>query len=615
MSGMTTVASQAQTSTGLTTIQSGAELHDVIKVDSDDSEDELHESPLPKRARTSQYRVTPPTTAGGSLGDSDDSEHDYDALYHGLDPGSTNNWKDNVRPDSPPSQVLPQHDVTAQPPTVRGSHTPKIVHGLAVEPEYIPPPPSLAMRKDFIWAAALLRQKPVPCKPMNRKQNHLGHQPSVVLGLASLSASFAKAGGAIHKIIQNPGCIAISSAAAGGQPDNQGAAEQPIDPYNHEGTLQIWQESKEQNSTILHGHCLFEDQSEMPTCCKCYTVNSISFDPNQSQVMASAGNNGSVQLWLDGKKLVNDEYPRAPYDVVYRKKDSLLAVTCTNGFVYVHSTQSGMPFGDPIDLRVTPPDVQQSVGSVVWGHGASADMLFASSEAQRADDYSGFHVAFDPGQRRRAYNFSAGESGDAMALDPDGERLALCTAGPESGVHSLRIYDVRRRNGQRPIQEVQLDIFDSGLPEPASRDDEVTAASFSPDGILLAVARSDDELHIYDSRFMGRSGEPMARYLHWDNDCCVGDKWGIVDAVWVNGWCGKGFGIITGGADGCVRFWDIRRSAEDVQNGEVLARPNVDVGHFSVGDPRNGEKPLVVGDNDGRVYVYDYAAGASRSVV
>ena len=131
---------------------------------------------------------------------------------------------------------------------------------------------------------------------------------------------------------------------------------------------------------------------------------------------------------------------------------------------------------------------------------------------------------------------------------------------------------------------------------------------------MLAVARSDDELHIYDSRFMGRSVEPMARYLHWDNDCCVGDKWGIVDAVWVNGWCGRGFGIITGGADGealslstpppqlsqlhsmqgCVRFWDIRRSAEDVQNGEVLVRPNVDVGHFSVGDPRNGEKPLVV---------------------
>lgn len=182
----------------------------------------------------------------------------------------------------------------------------------------------------------------------------------------------------------------------------------------------------------------------------------------------------------------------------------------------------------------------------------------------------------------------------------------------------MRIYDVRRRDGRHPIQQVQLDSFDSdsGFPQSESREDEVTVASFSPDGLLLAVARSDDELHIYDSRFMGHNVEPMARFIHWDDDCCVGEKWGIVDAVWIrDGWCGKGFGIVTGGADGealsslysappsatqlayckgCVRFWDTRRSAEDIQNGEVLARPNVDIGHFSVGDPRKGEKPLVV---------------------
>ncbi len=78
----------------------------------------------------------------------------------------------------------------------------------------------------------------------------------------------------------------------------------------------------------------------------------------------------------------------------------------------------------------------------------------------------------------------------------------------------------------------------------------MTVAGFSPDGILLAVARSDDELHVYDSRFMGRTSEPMFRFLHRDDDCCVGDKWGIVDAVWVDGWCRKGYGVITGGTDG-----------------------------------------------------------------
>ena len=142
------------------------------------------------------------------------------------------------------------------------------------------------------------------------------------------------------------------------------------------------------------------------------------------------------------------------------------------------------------------------------------------------------------------------------------------------------------------------------------------AVSFSPDGLLLAVSRSDDELHIYDSRFMGRDRAPMRRFLHWGEDCCLtGDRWGIVDAVWVDRWCGKGLGVITGGTDGeisshrtrllcshlvvlvkkgCIRFWDVRRSDDDISNGEVLARPNSDIGHFSVGDPYSGEKPLVV---------------------
>ncbi len=39
---------------------------------------------------------------------------------------------------------------------------------------------------------------------------------------------------------------------------------------------------------------------------------------------------------------------------------------------------------------------------------------------------------------------------------------------------------------------------------------------------------------------------------------------------------------------GCVRFWDVRRSSDDISNGEVLARP------ISVGEPYNGDKPLVV---------------------
>jgi len=52
--------------------------------------------------------------------------------------------------------------------------------------------------------------------------------------------------------------------------------------------------------------------------------------------------------------------------------------------------------------------------------------------------------------------------------------------------------------------------------------------------------------------------------------------------------------FVLGRKKGCVRFWDVRRSSDDISNGEVLARPDSDIGHFSVGDPYNGEKPLVM---------------------
>lgn len=73
-----------------------------------------------------------------------------------------------------------------------------------------------------------------------------------------------------------------------------------------------------------------------------------------------------------------------------------------------------------MELRVAPPQVQHSVGAIVWGQGASADTLFASSESQGMDDYTGYHIAFDADQGRRVYEFNAKENGDAMALDPDG---------------------------------------------------------------------------------------------------------------------------------------------------------------------------------------------------
>ena len=103
------------------------------------------------------------------------------------------------------------------------------------------------------------------------------------------------------------------------------------------------------------------------------------------------------------------------------------SLTCLSSVVYVHqlSPLSHYPLGDPVELRVAPQHAQHSVGTIVWGQEASADTLFASSEAQNMTDYSGYHAAFDPDQGRRAYEFNAKESGDGMALDPDGSAFRL----------------------------------------------------------------------------------------------------------------------------------------------------------------------------------------------
>jgi hypothetical protein len=114
---------------------------------------------------------------------------------------------------------------------------------------------------------------------------------------------------------------------------------------------------------------------------------------------------------------------------------------------------------------------------------------------------------------------------------------------------------------------------------------------------------------------MGGGKKPMQRFLDWGEYCSLGgDVWGIVDAVWIDRRYGRKLDVVTGRSDGkhfhhiliarslyiyvyvkgCVSFWDVCRLADDILNGEVLAQPNSDIGHFSVGNPYNGEKPLTL---------------------
>lgn len=195
-----------------------------------------------------------------------------------------------------------------------------------------------------------------------------------------------------------------------------------------------------------------------------------------------------------------------------------------------------------------PKGLGHATGSILWGQGPSQHLLFASSEPTGKGDNTGFHRAFDTSRGALAVQFDATEAGDAAALSPDGVTLVLFTWG-EGSTHPVRLYDVRRRDHEA-YQTEELEKFkvrpllDST--QGPSDSEEVNQASFSPDGRLLAVARSDNALHVYDVRALSRG--PLCRFEHHDSDAVGGGGFGIVTANWIQG--RERIGIMSGGNDG-----------------------------------------------------------------
>ena len=159
-----------------------------------------------------------------------------------------------------------------------------------------------------------------------------------------------------------------------------------------------------------------------------------------------------------------------------------------------------------------------------------------------------------------------------------GERLALVTKDLNE-VH-LRIYDIKSKNGRVPICSTVLPNFLG----------DINRATFEPGGVYLALARSDNTTHIYDSRYLNKA---VSIFAHEQGDTTQ-DTFGVVQAQWTSSFDTRRLGLLTGGIDGCVRLWDHRRSQDDPSNGTIIARMQHDIAHFQIGDPAHGEAALVV---------------------
>ena len=297
------------------------------------------------------------------------------------------------------------------------------------------------------------------------------------------------------------------------------------------------------------------------------------------------------------------------------------------------------------------PTKNRSAGDFVWGCGPSQGFLFASSEG----DTGGRHSVFDVERGQASYVFNTNQTGDALGLNVDGTSLPpsllFCTyhyyhllpgsllalvTGDNSRNHQLQLYDIRTRQectSATKILPFQFPPRPDGLhenyfSEPPGH--EHSCVVFSPDGMYIALARSDNCTHVYDLRMMSSSEEAeeevrlLAEYKHESmrSKTTYSDTYfGIVRAEWVH------HRLVTGGNDGCVRMWDPHRSIHDNDNsfgegkgkgkeglglglgkgggGQVIADVPCAIADFSIGDRFKGEHELVVGDAGGVLHLYN----------
>ncbi|OCH96515.1 hypothetical protein OBBRIDRAFT_7642 [Obba rivulosa] len=221
------------------------------------------------------------------------------------------------------------------------------------------------------------------------------------------------------------------------------------------------------------------------------------------------------------------------------------------------------------------------IADLTWGTGPSENLLFASTASSDENDHRGHHKAFDFAKMQPCLTFDLKVVGEKLTTDTKGERLAIVAREPDC--HLLHQYDVRRRR-QRPTSSIRIDA--SGMLGDAGKPTETNRIVYSPDGLHLALAFANNTAHVYDSRYL--RSEPLHFLEHEGEE--KENTYGIVEAQWT-----EEVGLVTGGADGCVRLWDVRRSSEDLRNGRVIAQRDNDIGHFSLGDTAKGEHTLVRG--------------------
>jgi len=412
--------------------------------------------------------------------------------------------------------------------------------------------------------------------------------------------------GPIAKVIQGPQVVIACASALTGDPDyTDSDNEQPVSVYNTEAgsALTVWNRGQLRR---LKEHWRSRQTARYEPAKKFYTVNDVAFCPSTGSApeFVSTGNDCTINLWgmREGEfECVNAvATERAPLDLRFKPGDTTLAVAIGDGTVSIFSsfeatTQKAdwKPYVSHWSCKLPP-----ATGVMAWGAHSTSNLLFASTEPYDDDEFMGWHRAFDVHAQKTVIKLGVNEAGDDMAIDPTGERLALVTRA-EDGSHPLRVFDISDKSAML-VEQLNLRAFKNNHAE-------VRHACYSPDGVFLALARSDNSADVYDSRMLG-SG-PIYTLRHEPGVQCDDQLYGVQRVHWLMGRDGRRTGLSTGGDDGCVRLWDLGLAMDDQHQGRVLAHADWGIGDFSVGDPYSDEHRLVVGDCGGWIHTYDFEDG------
>ncbi|KAG9102057.1 hypothetical protein FRC06_002342 [Ceratobasidium sp. 370] len=317
------------------------------------------------------------------------------------------------------------------------------------------------------------------------------------------------------------------------------------------------------------------------------SILALSFDPADNTSLLSAGHDNRVQLWKidedeDTITLVESRRTRRPGCMSFCPEGGIVAIGAADGLRLFDTTDSLSP-GYHWGLKRK----GQETVSIAWGANRSQRALVAGT--QDDEGLVGRVVLIDVIASKMVRGMDV-EACSTLSIDPSGTVIAF-TGGGRDGKprrHVLRMYDAHRTDWH-PISVI-------GIPSSKTNTiGEVVEAMWSPDGIHLACARDDNTIDVFDTRWLGQRQSMLVFKHDTDSSMAEGENselYGVQGVAW--------FGsdkLVSGGADHCVRVWDVRKDEES----RVLATLGGAVGYL-VGSEDPELFPIIAGDLLGNAY-------------